>query len=390
MSAVRGYIFAEAGRTGVILAGREFMNSLDDSSMEEIKQAIRSVPWLDAYYEIGEKYIRTKNKRVKYVFAGLRHNLDSIKSKARILLAWIDEAEHVTDEGWRKLTPTVREEGSEIWVTWNPETDGSPTDQRFLKHPPKNSKIVQMNHRDNPWFTARLEEERQNDIARDPVMAAHIWEGEYLEYVDGAIYARELQQAREAGRITSIPIETHVGVNTFWDLGMNDTTCIWFMQAVGLEHRFIDYYENNGLPLSHYTRVLKDKGYQYNEHYLPHDVEVRDLSTGMSRRHILEDLGLQNIVTVERAQDLLHAIEVTRQAFPRCWFDKDRCKGGLKGLKNYRREYDEKRLTFRQKPLHNWASNPADAFRQYATGFSNKALGSYSPQDLMPDWAEDF
>ncbi len=119
MSAVRAYVCAEANQSGVILCGREYMNSLEDSSMEEVKQAIRSVPWLNAYFDIGEKYIRTKNRRVWYTFAGLRHNLDSIKSKARILLAWVDEAENVSEIAWQKLLPTVREEGSEVWVTWN-------------------------------------------------------------------------------------------------------------------------------------------------------------------------------------------------------------------------------------------------------------------------------
>src|SRR5690606_7819585 len=116
MTAVRAYMFAEAGISGVMLGAREYMNSLEESSMEEIKQAIRSEPWLDAYFDIGEKFIRTKNRRVSYVFAGLRHNLDSIKSKARILIAWVDEGENVSEVAWQKLTPTVREFGSEIWV----------------------------------------------------------------------------------------------------------------------------------------------------------------------------------------------------------------------------------------------------------------------------------
>ncbi|EPO7597167.1 phage terminase large subunit, partial [Pseudomonas aeruginosa] len=102
-------MFAEAGISGQILCGREYMNSLEDSSMEEVKQAIRSEPWLNAYFEIGEKFIRTRNRRVWFSFSGLRHNLDSIKSKARILIAWVDEAENVSEIAWQKLVPTVRE-----------------------------------------------------------------------------------------------------------------------------------------------------------------------------------------------------------------------------------------------------------------------------------------
>ncbi|MEQ5162242.1 phage terminase large subunit [Proteus terrae] len=192
MSAVKAYQAAEQGISGVILCGREFMNSLEESSMEEVKQAIRSIPWLNDYFDIGEKYIRTKCKRVNYVFCGLRHNLDSIKSKARILLAWVDEAESVSDLAWKKLRPTVRESGSEIWVTWNPEKDGSATDKRFRKTPPKNSIIVEMNYNDNPWFPDVLEEERLDDLnSLEYADYAWIWEGAYLENSDKQVLANK-------------------------------------------------------------------------------------------------------------------------------------------------------------------------------------------------------
>ncbi|AWK42606.1 PBSX family phage terminase large subunit [Photorhabdus temperata] len=192
MSAVRAYQAAESGTSGVILCAREFMNSLEESSMEEVKQAIRSIPWLDDYFEIGEKYIRTKNRLVNYVFCGLRHNLDSIKSKARILLAWIDEAESVSETAWKKLRPTVRESGSEIWVTWNPEKDGSATDKRLRKKPPKSSIIVEMNYSDNPWFPDVLEEERQEDLeSLDHSDYAWIWEGAYLENSEKQVLANK-------------------------------------------------------------------------------------------------------------------------------------------------------------------------------------------------------
>lgn len=182
MTAVRAYMFAEAGVSGVILGCREYMNSLEDSSMEEVKQAIRSVPWLDAYFDIGEKYIRTKNRRVWYGFAGLRHSLDSIKSKARILIAWVDEAESVSEVAWSKLLPTVREDGSEVWITWNPEKDGSPTDTRFRKKIPANAKIVELNYTDNPWFPDVLEQERLADRERlDDQTYAWVWDGAYRE-----------------------------------------------------------------------------------------------------------------------------------------------------------------------------------------------------------------
>ncbi|UAX42473.1 PBSX family phage terminase large subunit [Pasteurella canis] len=189
MTAVVAYKRAMAGDSGVVLCGREFMNSLEDSSLEEVKQAIRSEPFLEAFFEIGEKYIRTKCGRVSYIFSGLRHNLDSIKSKARILLAWVDEAESVSEMAWSKLIPTVREHNSEIWLTWNPEKRDSATDKRFRQFPPVSSVIVEMNYTDNPWFPDVLEQERLNDKKRlDDATYRWIWEGAYLEASEAQIF----------------------------------------------------------------------------------------------------------------------------------------------------------------------------------------------------------
>lgn len=190
MTAVKAYQSMMNGEIGVVLCAREFMNSLEESSMQEVKQAILSVPWLASNFDIGEKYIRTIDKSVNYVFCGLRHNLDSIKSKARILLCWVDEAESVSEIAWQKLSPTVREEGSEIWVTWNPERDGSATDKRFRKEAGDDCITVEMNYTDNPWFPDVLEGERQNDQRRlDPATYAWVWEGAYLENSDKQVLA---------------------------------------------------------------------------------------------------------------------------------------------------------------------------------------------------------
>lgn len=190
MTAVKAYQAMMNGESGVILCAREFMNSLEESSMEEVKQAIRSIPWLAANFDIGEKYIRTIDKSVTYVFAGLRHNLDSIKSKARILLCWVDEAESVSEIAWRKLSPTVREEGSEIWVTWNPELDGSATDKRFRKGADDEMIVVEMNYTDNPWFPDVLESERLRDLRNmDYASYCWVWEGAYLENSEKQVLA---------------------------------------------------------------------------------------------------------------------------------------------------------------------------------------------------------
>lgn len=188
MAAVKGYQLALAGKRGLIVGAREFMNSLDDSSFAEIREAILSEPWLAAHYEIGEKYIRTKCRRINFAFVGLRRSLDSIKSKARIHLIWVDEAESVSETAWNKAIPTVREHDSEVWVTWNPENENSPTNQRFRINAPEGAKIVELNWRDNPWFPEVLREEMERDRRRDPEMHQHIWEGGYLTNSEARVF----------------------------------------------------------------------------------------------------------------------------------------------------------------------------------------------------------
>lgn len=170
-----------------ILCCREFQNSIKESMLEEIASAINSEPWLSAFYEVGESYIRGING-TEFLFKGLRHNISSLKSLAQIDICIVDEAEDVPDVSWRKLIPTIRKAKSEIWVMWNPERDGSPTDKRFRKNKPARSRIVELNYRDNPWFPRELEEERRQDQENyDLDMYRHIWEGDYLKNSDAQV-----------------------------------------------------------------------------------------------------------------------------------------------------------------------------------------------------------
>ncbi|MBT3932495.1 MAG: terminase, partial [Rhodospirillaceae bacterium] len=150
--------------------------------------------------------------------------------------------------------------------------------------------------------------------------------------VTGAYYAREMARVRAEGRILGLPHDPALPVNTFWDLGINDTNAIWFHQRVGREDRFIDYYENEGEGLAHYVQALRDRPYTYGNHYLPHDVEVRELGSGLSRRRMLEDLGLRPVITVPRSGDLGTDIQAVRNALARCWFDRAHCDAGLRHL----------------------------------------------------------
>lgn len=196
-SAIRVYQLAELGVEGVFLASREHLNSLDESSMEEIKAAIASEQFLADYFEVGEKFIRTRNRRISYAFAGLRHNLDSLKSKARIIGNWTDEAENVSEVGWRKLIPTIREEGdgwqAENWISYNPESPESAVHRRFVESPPEDCIVTTINWRDNPWFPEILNKQRQEDQRLRPETYDHVWEGAFLTLTDAQVFGGKFE-----------------------------------------------------------------------------------------------------------------------------------------------------------------------------------------------------
>lgn len=183
----------------------------------------------------------------------------------------------------------------------------------------------------------------------------------------GAYYAMEMKTAMQEGRITTVPYDPSVGVVTAWDLGIGDSTSIWFAQYVGQEIRVIDYYENSGVGLDHYAKELSSKNYHYMDHILPHDVQVKELGTGKSRLETLHNLGIQD-VTIAPKLGIEDGIQAARSMLNRCWFDEEKCNRGIEALRQYRREFDEKNKSWRGRPLHDWTSHGADAWRYLAVG----------------------
>ena len=192
----------------------------------------------------------------------------------------------------------------------------------------------------------------------------------------GSYYGPQMREAEESKRVTRIPADPHVKVTTAWDLGVGDSTAIWFCQQVGKEVRLIDYYESNGVGLDHYAKVLQERGYVYGEHLLPHDVQVRELGTGVSRLETLEKLGVRNIRIIP-AMDVDDGINAVRGLLPRCWFDEDKTRRGRDALAQYRREYDDKLKAFKSRPLHDWTSHGSDAARYLAIGL-RETVGDWS------------
>jgi len=179
--------------------------------------------------------------------------------------------------------------------------------------------------------------------------------------VSGAYYGKQIQQAEKDNRICDVDYDPSVDVETWWDLGIGDSTSIWFAQRVGTEIRLIDYYETSGESLAHYVNVLSDKAYNYGRHVAPHDITTRELGTGKSRLEVAYELGLDFEVCPRLEVD--HGIEAVRNNLDNCWFDKNRCKYGIDCLRQYRKQFDDRMQTFKNKPLHDWASHGADAFR---------------------------
>ena len=271
----------------------------------------------------------------------------------------------VSKNSWEKLIPTIRKDGSEIWVTFNPELDTDETYKRFVLDPPAGAVVVQMGYLDNPWFPKELEAERLALQARDPDAYLTVWEGHTRQTLDGAIYARELREAAASGRICRVPYSREKTVDTFWDLGRSDNTSIWFAQVAGLgEFRIIDFYQANGFALDHYLRELQSRGFVYGTHHLPHDADHELLASKRTITQQLRDAAMGQ-VRVLRRLGVADGINAARTIFPNCWFDEAKCADGLNALRRYRYDLD-KNDERKANPLHDEASHAADAFRYLA------------------------
>jgi phage terminase large subunit len=379
MTAVWGARLAQANMPGVIVCGREFMNSLDDSSLAEVKAAILSEPWLADQYEVGEKYVRTKDGKIDYAFIGLRHNLDSIKSKAMIRLLWVDEAEPVSDTAWNKADNTVREEAAEVWITWNPERKNSATHKRFRLDPPAESKIVELNWRDNPWFPVTLDKKRLADKAKRPEQYAHIWEGDFVTVVEGAYYAAALTEAKTAGRIGNVSRDPLMTVRAFWDIGGTgakaDSCAIWVAQFVGREIRVLDYYEAQGQPLATHVSWLRDRGWGKALCVLPHDGASNDKVFDVSYESALREAQFEvNVVPNQGAGAAKMRIESARRLFPSIWFNGATTETGRDALGWYHEKRSDDDRNIGLGPDHDWSSHGADAFGLMCVAYEEPQL----------------
>lgn len=211
------------------------------------------------------------------------------------------------------------------------------------------------------------------EYAERPDEYAQEFECEFEAAIQGAFYANEMRVMLAEKRIGPLEINKDVRVHTAWDLGVSDSTAIWFVQAVGRERRLVDYYEGSGVGLDHYVQVLHDKRMEhkwtYGDHYFPHDVGVREFTSGKSRIDTLAGYGIEAIRVGQH--NVLDGINVTRRMLGRVYIDENRCARGIEALRQYRREYDDRLKDWKKNPLHDWTSHGADALRTFAVGFDD-------------------
>jgi phage terminase large subunit len=337
-----------------ILCARELQNSIADSVHKLLSDRIRE-RGLDDFYTILQTTIRGLNG-TEFLFKGLKHNATEIKSTEGIDRVWVEEAEKVSENSWELLIPTIRKEGSEIWVSFNAKNPTDATYKLFVERVRDDALVKKVSFRDNPFFPAVLEKERREIEKADPEAYAHIWEGEFDTRFFGGVYSNYIAE----GRVVDSAFADGVPVNTAWDLGYDDATAIWFWQQVGNETRVIDYYENNGQDIAHYCAVLADRRYTYGKHYVPHDAAHKLLAAG--GKSIVEQayqMGVKMWVVPASSQQ--NQIEAARLTLEHAWFSQ-KCAKGIEALRQYRFEYDDDRKVFKSVPLHDWASHAADAF----------------------------
>jgi len=257
-------------------------------------------------------------------------------------------------------------------MTFNPELETDYTYQRFVKDADPNlMHVIKMTWRDNPWFPDVLRDEMERDKRLDYDHYLNIWEGFCLQVLEGAIYAKELRRAQEEGRICSVPYERDAPVDTFWDLGRADATSIWFAQRVAMQYRILDYYTGTGEgDVSFYLRELQSRGYLYGTIWLPHDAKAKRLGTKRSIEEQIRFAGYKTQIVPNLSRT--DGINAARMVFPNCWFDEDKCEEGLQALRHYR--YRVVDGHYSNDPVHDWASDGADAFRYMAIALKDRKI----------------
>lgn len=325
-SFARALLVMAAERPLRILCAREVQNSIKQSVHKLLSDQIVELG-LEHYYTVFDHEIRGING-TQIDFAGLSSlTVDTIKSFEGYDVCWVEEGQTISDRSWKILIPTIRKEGSEIWVSYNPDLETDPTHQRFTVNPPPGTINVEVNWRDNPWFSKVLEAERMHCLKTDPDGYENIWEGKCRPAVDGAIYYKQIGEAESTGRICNVPHDPLLKTHVVLDLGFNDSLATGLVQRRASEIRIIEYIEVSHTTLDALSSYLRLRPYQWGRVWLPHDGFSAGLNSGgKSTADIMSSLGWDVAPREEIVEmSLEEGIRATRLAFPRIYFDQSKC-----------------------------------------------------------------
>lgn len=369
-----------------VLCARELQVSIADSVHKLLSDIIHNNPGMAAFYEVQAKVIIGKNG-TEFAFKGLKHNSNEIKSYEGVDYCWIEEAQAVSDKSWELLIPTVRKDGSEIWLCFNPKNATDPTWQRFVLTHDDDAIVKKVGWQDNPFFPKVLDKERVKLQQNDPEAYKHVYEGEFDTRHSGAVYAKFVR----AGQISNlVKHDPAYPVYTAWDKGYGDATAIVFFQIGNGEVFIIDYFEDNQEDTKYYCQVLAGReiivdqrdmdtgdviawhygeeledhkhrqAYSYYQHYGPHDAGVKLMEAG-GRSMVAQAKKFGVNMFIIPATSHINSEEALRTTLPKTWINSDRCKDLTHALMNYHYEYDEDRQRYSKLPYHDWSSNGCDA-----------------------------
>lgn len=411
-SAARALIIFATQMRLRIACFRELQNSIDESSYSTIKNVIidtwKQGSWVFEW-DIQKTTIISRRTGSEFIFSGLRYKIDSVKSMARIDIAWVDEARNCSKATLDKLAPTIRGmmekdengkyktkggpfgKGPEIWYTYNPELQTDEIYKRTVKQKEKyfpdyvkNEEtgemeryaiVLKVNWQDNRFFPEDLRQ--QMSVARAASLEddedddyLHIWEGHTKTVLAGAIYAKEIKKILKEGRRTKVPYNPLKPVLTYWDLGHSDKTAIWFMQYNGMEYNFIHYYENRLQKMGHYIEYLQELKYIYSVHNLPHDGDAETVSNVTPRKQLKTAFPNANVRIIDRPSKKIVGINAVRTILDLCNFDEDETSDGWTCLCSYAYKINEENGQFSKEPDHDtpW-SHGADGMQTFGLSF---------------------
>ncbi len=386
-----------------ILCLREMQNSIEESVKGTIESYIEHYE-LDNFFDIREKSIVCKTTGSKFLFSGLRYKINSIKSLAKIDIAWLEEANNTSKNSLDKLMPTIRGKhesskdglggpfkmGPEVWISFNPELEDDEVYNRYVINKAvyapdflpnevtgeleRYAYVEKINYTDNKWFPPDLRREMNLLKQNNYIKYLEVWEGFTKQTLDGAIYSDEILQTLKDKRRGSVKHDPTKPVITAWDLGHSDKTAIWFIQRAGMEYNLIHYYENRLKKLPHYTEYMQKLPYNYSVIYQPHDADNETLASRSIANLTRKAFPNAKVIVVQRPTRKVVGINAARTIFELCNFDEAGTADGWQCLSRYAYKVDEDTGNFSREPDHDTAwSHGADAFQTFALSLKTEA-----------------